>query len=86
MLKFTCFNVLALMLGSLQIKNKHLAITLCTHTGGGLIIISTLFVMQHVIFDVMGSLLLGTLLYGIWFEVISFRIPDKSKTMYLGND
>ena len=76
----------ALMLGSLQIKNKHLAITLCTHIGGGLIIISTLFVKQHVIFDVMGSLLLVTLLYGIWFEVISFRIPNKSKTMYLGND
>jgi hypothetical protein len=74
------------MLGSLQIKNKHLAITFCTHIGGGLIIISTLFVKQQVIFDVIGSLLLVTLLYGIWFEVISFRIPDKSKTMYLGND
>jgi hypothetical protein len=56
------------------------------HIGGGLIIISTLFVKQQVIFDVIGSLLLVTLLYGIWFEVISFRIPNKSKTMYLGNN
>ena len=81
---FNCFpsihvlTTFIIMLASLHIKNKHLLNNLCIHVIGTLIIISTLFVKQHVIFDMIGSMFLVTFLYGIAFELMSFS--QKSET------
>jgi hypothetical protein len=81
---FNCFpsihvlTTFIIMLASLHIKNKHLLNNLCIHGIGTLIIISTLFVKQHVIFDMIGSMFLVTFLYGIAFELLSFS--QKSET------
>ncbi|MEH7085234.1 phosphatase PAP2 family protein [Neobacillus drentensis] len=75
---FNCFpsihvlTTFTIMLASLHIKNKHVIHHLCIHIIGTLIIISTLFVKQHVIFDMIGSMFLVTFLYGIAFELLSF--------------
>jgi membrane-associated phospholipid phosphatase len=81
---FNCFpsihvlTTFIIMLASLHIKNKHLLNNLMIHVLGSLIIISTLFVKQHVIFDMIGSMFLVTFLYGIAFELMSFS--QKSET------
>jgi membrane-associated phospholipid phosphatase len=81
---FNCFpsihvlTTFLIMLASLHIKNKHLLNNLMIHVLGSLIIISTLFVKQHVIFDMIGSMFLVTFLYGIAFELMSFS--QKSET------
>ena len=88
---FNCFpsihvlTTFAVMLASLHIKNKHLLNTLCIHISGSFIIISTLFVKQHVIFDMIGSMFLVTFLYGISFELLTFRMREKSETVYVKN-
>ncbi|MFK9093685.1 phosphatase PAP2 family protein [Bacillus salipaludis] len=88
---FNCFpsihvlTTFAVMLASLHIKNKHLVNTLCIHISGSVIIISTLFVKQHVIFDMIGSMFLVTFLYGISFELLTLRIREKSDTVYVKN-
>ncbi|MFZ7943295.1 phosphatase PAP2 family protein [Neobacillus sp. 19] len=88
---FNCFpsihvlTTFAVMLASLHIKNKHILNTLCIHISGSFIIISTLFVKQHVIFDMIGSMFLITFLYGITFELLSFRLREKSETVYVKN-
>ncbi|WP_066062833.1 phosphatase PAP2 family protein [Neobacillus soli] len=76
----------AIMLASLHIKNKHLLNNLCIHVIGSLIIISTLFVKQHVILDMIGSMFLVTFLYGISFEFLSIRVAQKTKTIYVKNN
>jgi membrane-associated phospholipid phosphatase len=73
----------AIMLASLNIKNKHVLNNLTIHILGTLIIISTLFVKQHVILDMIGSMFLVTFLYGITFELLSFRVSRKSETAYV---
>ncbi len=86
---YNCFpsihvlTTFAVMLASLHIKNKNLLNNLCIHIGGSLIIISTLFVKQHVIFDMMGSMFLVTFLYGIFFDLLSLRVTEKSDTVYV---
>lgn len=88
---FNCFpsihvlTTFAIMLASLLIKNKHLLNRLCIHITGGFIIISTLFVKQHVISDMMGSMFLVTFLFGIIFERSYYRVPQKSETVYVKN-
>ncbi|MFD0824153.1 phosphatase PAP2 family protein [Neobacillus sp. M.A.Huq-85] len=74
-----------IMLASLHLKNKHILNTLCINIVGTLIIVSTLFVKQHVIFDMIGSVILVTFLYGVTFELLSFRVSEKSETVYLKN-
>ena len=71
-----------IMLSSLHIKNKHLANTLFIHIAGTLIIISTLFVKQHVIFDMIGSMFLATFFYGFAFELLSPRVAEKTRNVY----
>ncbi|MEH7375571.1 phosphatase PAP2 family protein, partial [Neobacillus drentensis] len=84
---FNCFpsihvlTTFVIMLASLHIKNKHLINNACIHVVGTLIIISTLFVKQHVIFDMIGSMFLVTFLYGIAFELLSFT--RKTETAYV---
>jgi membrane-associated phospholipid phosphatase len=76
---FNCFpsihvlTTFVIMLASLHIKNKHIVNNICIHGIGTLIIISTLFVKQHVILDMIGSMFLVTFLYGIAFELLSFN-------------
>ncbi|MEH7331952.1 phosphatase PAP2 family protein [Neobacillus drentensis] len=88
---YNCFpsihvlTTFAVMLASLHIKNKHLINNLCIHITGGLIIISTLFVKQHVIFDMIGSMYLVSFLFGISFERLYLRVPNKSETVYVEN-
>ncbi len=84
---FNCFpsihvlTTFVIMLASLHVKNKHVINNICIHGVGTLIIISTLFVKQHVIFDMIGSMFLVTFLYGIAFEFIS--LSRKTETVYL---
>ncbi|MCH1627331.1 phosphatase PAP2 family protein [Ferdinandcohnia quinoae] len=86
---YNCFpsihvlTTFVIMLASINIKNKHILNTISIHVIGSLIILSTLFVKQHVIFDMIGSMLLVTFLYGIAFELITFRVSRKMKTVYV---
>ncbi|MFL6557831.1 MAG: phosphatase PAP2 family protein [Bacillus sp. (in: firmicutes)] len=88
---FNCFpsihvlTTFAIMLASLHIKNKHLITNLFIHVTGSLIIISTLFIKQHVIFDMVGSMFLVSFLYGISFEFLTFRVFQKSESAYVKN-
>ncbi|ALC90372.1 phosphoesterase [Bacillus sp. FJAT-18017] len=87
---FNCFpsihvlTTFAIMLGSLHIKEKHPVTILFIHILGSLIIISTLFVKQHVIPDMIGSMFLVTFLYGILFEFYQVRVEEK-KTIFVKN-
>jgi membrane-associated phospholipid phosphatase len=71
-----------IMLASLHIKNKHFANTICIHITGTLIIISTLFVKQHVIFDMIGSMFLVAFLFGFAFDLFSIRVAEKPEADY----
>ncbi|MED4206469.1 phosphatase PAP2 family protein [Neobacillus mesonae] len=88
---YNCFpsihvlTTFAIMLASLHIKNKHIINNLLIHIGGSLIIISTLFVKQHVVFDMIGSMFLVAFLYGFTFELLSLRVPNKSESVYVKN-
>lgn len=89
---YNCFpsihvlTTFAIMLASLHIKNKHILNTACIHIVGSLIIISTLFVKQHVIFDMISSMFLVTFLYGLSFELLSLRLTQKSQAAFSKND
>ena len=88
-LPYNCFpsihvlTTLAIMLGCLHVKNKHIFHSISIHFTGIMIIISTVFVKQHVILDVFGSLFLALFTYGIVFELFQFHWTKKSDTMYL---
>lgn len=88
---FNCFpsihvlTTFAIMLGSMHIENKHLFHTIFIPLLGTLIIISTLFVKQHVIFDMIGSMFLVAFIYGIVFELYQFQWREKSDTVYMKN-
>ncbi|WML31376.1 phosphoesterase [Neobacillus sp. OS1-32] len=88
---YNCFpsihvqTTFSIMLASLHIKNKHVINNILLHIGGGLIIVSTLFVKQHVIFDMVGSMFLVAFIYGFTFELFSLRVPSKSKAVYVKN-
>ncbi|MCL6573539.1 MAG: phosphatase PAP2 family protein, partial [Bacillus sp. (in: Bacteria)] len=88
---YNCFpsihvlTTFAIMLASLHIKNKHLFNTICIHVSGTLIIISTLFIKQHVIFDLVVSIFLVTILYGFLFEFLFYRVSKKSESAYAKN-
>ncbi|WP_071459625.1 phosphatase PAP2 family protein [Bacillus massilinigeriensis] len=84
---FNCFpsihvlTTFAIMLGSIHIKNKSVFHSLFIPSTGSLIIISTLFVKQHYILDMFGSMFLTTFVYGLVFELITIYLPHKSKTI-----
>ncbi|OCA90660.1 phosphoesterase [Bacillus sp. FJAT-27225] len=87
---FNCFpsihvlTTFAIMMGSLHIKEKHPLTIMVIHILGSLIIISTLFVKQHVIPDMIGSMFLVTFLYGILFEFYQVPVEEK-KTVFAKN-
>lgn len=73
----------AILLGNINIKNKHIFHSVFVPVMGTLIIISTLFVKQHYILDMLGSMFLTSFIYGIVFELYELRIAEKSSTVYL---
>lgn len=88
---YNCFpsihvlTTFSIMLGSLNLQNKHLLNTISIHLIGSLIIISTLFVKQHVILDMVGSMFLITFIYGIVFEISNLWVSQKSEAIYVKN-
>jgi PAP2 superfamily len=72
----------AIILGNFNIKNKHLFHTVFVPVMGSLIILSTLFVKQHFILDMISSIFLSVFLYGIMFELYGVS-TKKSKQAYV---
>lgn len=72
-----------IILGNINIRNKHLFHTVFVPVAGSLIIISTLFVKQHYILDMFGSMFLTSFIYGIIFELYEMKVAEKSNTVFL---
>lgn len=68
----------AIMLASFHIKNKHRLNTYFIHGMGSLIILSTLFIKQHVVLDMVASMFLVAFIYGTVFELYRVRVAAKS--------
>ncbi|UYZ20164.1 phosphatase PAP2 family protein [Mesobacillus jeotgali] len=73
----------AIILGNINIRNKHIIHSIFVPVMGSLIIISTLFVKQHFILDMFASMFLTSFIYGIVFELIEFKVAEKSDTVYV---
>ncbi|ESU33853.1 hypothetical protein G3A_04220 [Bacillus sp. 17376] len=73
----------AIILGNINIRNKHIFHSVFVPVMGSLIIISTLFVKQHYILDMFASMFLTSFIYGIVFELYEFNVTEKSKTVYV---
>ncbi|WLR56975.1 phosphatase PAP2 family protein [Mesobacillus subterraneus] len=73
----------AIILGNINIRNKHIIHSLFVPVMGSLIIISTLFVKQHYILDMFASMFLTSFIYGIVFELFEINVTEKSKTAYV---
>ena len=68
----------AIMLASFHIKNKHKWNTYFIHTMGSLIILSTLFIKQHVVLDMVASMFLVAFIYGTVFELYRIRVAARA--------
>jgi membrane-associated phospholipid phosphatase len=77
-------TTITIMIGCFHCKNKHLFHSIFIQITGILIIISTLFVKQHAILDIFGSLVLTFFLYGIVFELFRYFIRKNSHQHFLG--
>lgn len=73
----------AIILGNINIRNKHIFHSVFVPVMGSLIIISTLFVKQHYILDMFASMFLTSFIYGIVFELHEINVTEKSKTVYV---
>ncbi|MDY0395213.1 phosphatase PAP2 family protein [Virgibacillus halophilus] len=73
----------AVMLASIQVRNKHLFHTIVIHVLGTLIILSTLFTKQHVFLDVAASMLIVSVIYSLLSIVFSMRsfVRAQNKNM-----
>ncbi|SFA87950.1 MULTISPECIES: phosphatase PAP2 family protein [unclassified Bacillus (in: firmicutes)] len=86
---YNCFpsihvlTTFAIMMGSLHIKRKHVFHKLFIPVMGSSIIISTLFVKQHYLLDMIGSMFLVSFLYGVIFEVYQLQWGQKSESIIL---
>ncbi|HJV16576.1 MAG TPA: phosphatase PAP2 family protein [Bacillales bacterium] len=84
---YNCFpsihvlTTFSIILSSFHIKNKHIFHTFLIPISGFLIIISTLFVKQHGILDILGSIFLAFFMYGIIFPIPHAK--RNSKQIYL---
>ncbi|MDX8345015.1 phosphatase PAP2 family protein [Rossellomorea sp. YZS02] len=72
----------AIILGNFNIKDKHLFHSAFVPVMGSLIIVSTLFVKQHFVLDMVSSIFLTTFIYGIMFELYGVG-AKKSEQAYL---
>lgn len=73
----------AIILGNINVRNKHIIHSLFVPVMGSLIIISTLFVKQHYILDMFASMFLTSFIYGIVFELFDFKVTEKADTIYV---
>ncbi|RSD25443.1 phosphatase PAP2 family protein [Mesobacillus subterraneus] len=73
----------AIILGNINIRKKHIFHRLFVPVMGSMIIVSTLFVKQHYILDMFGSIFLTAFIYGIVFEVFEFKYARKTETVYV---
>jgi membrane-associated phospholipid phosphatase len=73
----------AIILGNINISNKHIIHSIFVPVMGSLIIISTLFVKQHYILDMFASMFLTSFIYGIVFELFEINVTEKTKTAYV---
>jgi membrane-associated phospholipid phosphatase len=73
----------AIILGSINIRNKHVFHSVFVSVMGSMIIISTLFVKQHYILDMFASMFLTSFIYGIVFELYELKFAEKSNTVYI---
>ncbi|WP_226676446.1 phosphatase PAP2 family protein [Mesobacillus jeotgali] len=73
----------AIILGNINIRNKHIFHSVFVPVMGSLIIISTLFVKQHYILDMFASMFLTSFIYGIVFELFEFKVAEKNDTVYV---
>jgi len=73
----------AIILGNINIRNKHIIHSIFVPVMGSLIIISTLFVKQHYILDMFASMFLTSFIYGVVFELFEFKVAEKSDTVYV---
>ncbi|MHA7138536.1 phosphatase PAP2 family protein [Rossellomorea arthrocnemi] len=72
----------SIILANINIKNKHSFHSAFVPIMGSLIIVSTLFVKQHYILDMVGSIFLTAFIYGIIFELYGVS-TKKSNQAYL---
>ncbi|PFA69693.1 phosphoesterase [Bacillus sp. AFS015802] len=72
----------AIILGNFNIKNKHSFHSVFVPIMGSLIIVSTLFVKQHFILDMISSIFLTAFIYGIIFELYGVG-TEKSTQAYM---
>ncbi|UXH43862.1 phosphatase PAP2 family protein [Rossellomorea vietnamensis] len=72
----------AIILGNFNIQDKHRFHSVFVPAMGSLIIVSTLFVKQHFVLDMVSSIFLTTFIYGIMFELYGVS-AKKSKQAYL---
>jgi hypothetical protein len=73
----------AIILGNINIRNKHIFHSVFVSVMGSMIIISTLFVKQHYILDMFASMFLTSFIYGIVFELYELKFAAKSNTVYI---
>ncbi|MBT2638287.1 MULTISPECIES: phosphatase PAP2 family protein [unclassified Bacillus (in: firmicutes)] len=73
----------AIILGNINIRNKHIIHSIFVPVMGSLIIISTLFVKQHYILDMFASMFLTSFIYGIVFELFEVKVAKKADTVYV---
>ncbi|MCA1057433.1 phosphatase PAP2 family protein [Rossellomorea aquimaris] len=72
----------AIILGNFNIRDKHLFHSVFVPIMGSLIILSTLFVKQHFVLDMVSSIFLTVFIYGMMFELYGVS-AKKSKQAYL---
>lgn len=68
----------AVMLGNINIKDKHPFHKMFVPVMGSLIIVSTLFVKQHFILDMISSVFLTSFIYGIMFELYGLSVKKQA--------
>jgi membrane-associated phospholipid phosphatase len=72
----------AIILGNFNTKDRHPFNSAFVPIMGSLIIVSTLFVKQHYILDMISSIFLSVFIYGIVFELFEVR-TKKSNQAFL---
>lgn len=72
----------SIILGNFNIRDKHLFHSVFVPIMGSLIILSTLFVKQHFVLDMVSSIFLTVFIYGMMFELYGVS-AKKSKQAYL---
>lgn len=67
----------AIMLASFHIKKMHKLNKYFIHTMGSLIILSTIFIKQHVVLDMVASMFLVAFIYSTVFAIVRMRSAAK---------